>query len=106
VKGGHAATADAVDVFFDGETLEEISGPRYDTKDTHGTGCVLSAAICARLAHGDELIEAVRFAKSFVSGAIENGLRIGEGYGPVNPGWQLEAWRPGSVRARKGPATH
>jgi hydroxymethylpyrimidine/phosphomethylpyrimidine kinase len=89
VKGGHADTAEAIDVFFDGANLEELAGPRYDTKDTHGTGCALSAAICARLAHGDELPDAVRFAKGFISGAIQNGLRIGEGYGPVNPGWRL-----------------
>jgi hydroxymethylpyrimidine/phosphomethylpyrimidine kinase len=89
VKGGHGDTAEAIDVFFDGERLEEIVGPRYDTKDTHGTGCALSAAICARLALGDELLDAVRFAKGFISGAIQKGLRIGEGYGPVNPGWDL-----------------
>jgi hydroxymethylpyrimidine/phosphomethylpyrimidine kinase len=89
VKGGHADTRDAIDVYFDGSDLEEIAGPRYDTKDTHGTGCALSAAICARLAHGDQLLDAVRFAKEFISGAIKNGLRIGEGYGPVNPGWRL-----------------
>jgi hydroxymethylpyrimidine/phosphomethylpyrimidine kinase len=93
VKGGHAETTTAIDVFYDGNTLEELSGPRYDTKDTHGTGCALSAAICARLAHGDDLLDAVRFAKDFISGAIENGLRIGKGYGPVNPGWQLDVWR-------------
>ena len=51
VKGGHAASPDAIDVFFDGDTMEELPGPRYDTNDTHGTGCALSAAICARLAH-------------------------------------------------------
>jgi len=88
VKGGHAETELAIDVFYDGSTLEELSGPRYGTKDTHGTGCALSAAICARLAHGDSLLDAVSFAKDFVSGAIKNSLRIGEGFGPVNPGWQ------------------
>ena len=35
---------------------------------------------------------AVRFGKDFVSGAIRNSLRIGEGFGPVNPGWQLDQW--------------
>lgn len=89
VKGGHLPGTDAVDVLFDGDGTEEISGPRYDTEDTHGTGCALSAAITARLAHGDELNEAVRFAKSFVSGAIEHSLRLGKGYGPVNPAWNL-----------------
>jgi hydroxymethylpyrimidine/phosphomethylpyrimidine kinase len=90
IKGGHADTSEAIDIFYDGRRLEEISGPRYDTKDTHGTGCALSAAICARLAQGDEILDAVRYAKGFVTEAIRHGLRLGEGYGPVNPGWPLQ----------------
>lgn len=92
VKGGHLEDRpdEAVDVLFmDGEATL-ISGPRYDTEDTHGTGCALSAAIAARLGTGDELEAAVRYAKDFVSGAIHRGLRVGKGYGPVNPGWQMD----------------
>ena len=89
VKGGHLPGARAVDVLFDGSTITEIDGPRFDTEDTHGTGCALSSAIAARLAHGDRVFDAVKFAKEFVAGAIEHGLRIGKGYGPVNPGWRL-----------------
>ena len=92
VKGGHLEDelGEAVDVLFmDGE-LTRVSGPRFDTEDTHGTGCALSAAIAARLAHGDGLEAAVTYAKKFVAGAIEHGLRIGKGFGPVNPGWRLE----------------
>jgi hydroxymethylpyrimidine/phosphomethylpyrimidine kinase len=89
VKGGHLPGDRAVDVYFDGDDVVEIDGPRFDTEDTHGTGCALSAAITARLAHGDELLDAVRFGKRFITGAIERGLRIGKGYGPVNPGWDL-----------------
>ena len=89
VKGGHLPGEHAVDVFLDDTGMTEITGPRYDTEDTHGTGCALSAAIAARLAHGDDLIDAVRFAKEFVAGAIAHGLRLGKGFGPVNPGWRL-----------------
>jgi hydroxymethylpyrimidine/phosphomethylpyrimidine kinase len=88
VKGGHL-DGDAVDVFFDGADFVELRGPRYDTEDTHGTGCALSAAIAARLAHGDDVRTAVRFAKDFVSGAIRRSLRVGAGFGPVNPAWNL-----------------
>lgn len=88
VKGGHLPGPKATDVFFDGDELVEITAPRYDTADTHGTGCALSAAITARLAHGDRVIDAVRFAKEFVAGAIQHGLRLGQGFGPVNPGWR------------------
>lgn len=89
VKGGHLPGDRAVDVFYDGDEVTRLDGPRFDTEDTHGTGCAISAAIAARLAHGDELADAIAFAKDFVSGAIERSIRIGKGYGPVNPGWNL-----------------
>jgi len=88
IKGGHLPGDNAIDVLFDGSVFTEFSGPRFDTEDTHGTGCALSAAIAARLAHGDDTPTAIRVAKDFVSGAIRHGLRIGKGYGPVNPGWK------------------
>jgi hydroxymethylpyrimidine/phosphomethylpyrimidine kinase len=90
VKGGPLGGDRAVDVFYDGDEVVELAGPRYDTEDTHGTGCALSAAIAARLSHGDDLVDAVRYAKEFVSGAIEHSLRLGRGYGPVNPAWRLQ----------------
>ena len=92
VKGGHLEDegGDAVDILFLDDALIRVTGPRFDTEDTHGTGCALSAAIAARLAHGDELEAAVSYAKVFVAGAIEHGLRIGKGFGPVNPGWRIE----------------
>ncbi len=89
VKGGHLDGERAVDVLFDGTRHVELAAPRVASGDTHGTGCVLSAAIAARLAHGDDLEDAVRFGKTFVSGAIRRALRIGRGYGPVNPAWSL-----------------
>jgi hydroxymethylpyrimidine/phosphomethylpyrimidine kinase len=94
VKGGHLPGPAAVDVLFDGNSALEISGPRFDTKDTHGTGCALSAAIAARLAHGDDVEAAVRRGKEFVSGAIEHSIRIGSGYGPVNPAWSIPSNEP------------
>ena len=90
VKGGHLqGEEEAVDVFFDGTSVEVLRGPRYDTQDTHGTGCALAAAVTAGLAKGVGMTEAVWDAKAFVAGAIERSLRLGSGYGPVNPGWRL-----------------
>ncbi len=91
VKGGHLDRDRAIDIFFDGDELHELEGPRYDTEDTHGTGCALSAAICASLAHGRDLYAATHDGKAFVSGAIRRPLRLGAGFGPVNPGWRREA---------------
>jgi hydroxymethylpyrimidine/phosphomethylpyrimidine kinase len=83
VKGGHAA--DATDVFCDGKNTIELRGERIDTKNTHGSGCVFSAAITAWLARGAEPLEAARKAKALIAEAIENSLEIGHGHGPVNP---------------------
>jgi hydroxymethylpyrimidine/phosphomethylpyrimidine kinase len=65
--------------------MVELPGRRFDTKNTHGSGCAFSAAIAAGLAKGKEPLEAVRAAKVFISGAIENSLELGRGHGPVNP---------------------
>ena len=83
VKGGHAE--DATDVFFDGTQLIELPAQRIDTPNTHGSGCVFSAAIAAWLARGADPQTAVRKAKAFITEAIANSLEIGHGHGPVNP---------------------
>ncbi|HEX8099203.1 MAG TPA: PfkB family carbohydrate kinase, partial [Actinomycetota bacterium] len=91
VKGGHLEETQAEDLFFDGTTSEWLSTERIDTVHTHGTGCVLSAAIAAYLARGETLVEAVRMSKEFVTQSIQHAVRIGQGIGPVSPGWRLLA---------------
>lgn len=91
VKGGHVEGADAVDVLVTGGTVREYASARLDTPNTHGTGCMLSAAITAGLAKGLDPETAVGDAKEFVTGAIEHSLAIGKGIGPVNPSWRREA---------------
>ena len=88
VKGGHAE-GDAVDVFFAGAEIAELRAPRVDTQNTHGSGCVFSAAIAAGLARGLETANAVREAKVFVTRAILSSLEIGHGHGPVNAAFGL-----------------
>jgi hydroxymethylpyrimidine/phosphomethylpyrimidine kinase len=89
VKGGHLETGDATDLLLTPAGAEEIPGERIDTPHTHGTGCVLSAAIASYLALGAGLPEAVAGGKAFVTEAIRNHLEIGHGIGPVNPGGRL-----------------
>jgi hydroxymethylpyrimidine/phosphomethylpyrimidine kinase len=88
VKGGHA-DGEAVDIFWDGETWDELSSERYPTANTHGSGCVFSAAIAAGLARDLTPLEAVREAKEFITGAIRHSLELGHGHGPVNPLYRL-----------------
>lgn len=88
VKGGHAE-GDAIDVFFAGAEIAELRAPRVDTANTHGSGCVFSAAITAGLARGVDTANAVREAKVFITRAILSSLEIGQGHGPVNPAFSL-----------------
>lgn len=94
VKGGHLE-GDAVDVFWDGERLEDLPAPRIATTNTHGTGCTYSAAIAARLALGEPLMEAVRGAKAYLTEAIRRSYSVGRGHGPVD---HLHPLTGGSVR--------
>lgn len=89
LKGGHLGGDRSDDLFVDRGRSEWIEAERVDSPNTHGTGCVLSAAVASYLARGDELLEAVRKSKEFVTQAIRHGLAIGEGVGPASPAWRL-----------------
>jgi len=83
VTGGHRE--EATDVFFDGERLVELPGERHPDGATHGSGCTHSSVLAARLAHGDDPLEAARAARQLASEAVAHGLReIGAGAGPVD----------------------
>jgi hydroxymethylpyrimidine/phosphomethylpyrimidine kinase len=84
VKGGHLTGPDAVDVLCLEGRIIHISGPRLDTKHTHGTGCTCSAAITAGLAKGQTLEDAVRAAKAWLTLALASPPAVGHGIGPVN----------------------
>jgi len=84
VKGGHLE-GDCTDVFFDGKEFFHLRSERIGSRHTHGTGCVLSAAITAYLALGKPLQDAVSEAKQFVTEAIRGGLALGRGTGPCDP---------------------
>ena len=84
VKGGGLLKSDrATDVWCDGIELKTLSNKFVDTKNTHGTGCTLSAAICANLALEKDLWSSVVAAKKYVTTALEHSLNIGTGNGPV-----------------------
>lgn len=87
MKGGHAEGPDCLDLLVgrDGE-IARLSAPRIATRNTHGTGCTLSAAIAAGLAKGLPLFEAVKEAHEYLQGAIRaaDRLNIGKGHGPVH----------------------
>jgi hydroxymethylpyrimidine/phosphomethylpyrimidine kinase len=83
VTGGHSGPV--ADVFFDGERVQEIPGPRHAGGAAHGSGCTHSSALAAHLALGHEPLQAARRAKEIAAEAVRDGLRdLGAGAGPVN----------------------
>jgi hydroxymethylpyrimidine/phosphomethylpyrimidine kinase len=89
VKGGHLTDV-AHDVVAGPEGITVLEGIRVDTGNDHGTGCSLSAAIAANLAHSDDVLAAVRAAKAFVARGLAGGAawRLGAGHGPIDHfGW-------------------
>lgn len=81
VKGGHL---NATDILWDGREFSEFAGTLVATKNTHGTGCTLSAAIACGLGAGLALKEAVKHAKGFVSKALSWSEQIGQGCGAID----------------------
>ena len=87
-KGGHFGE-DANDVLVTGKSIKWYNGQRIDNPNTHGTGCTLSSAIAANLAKGYVLEEAVWLAKDYLTGALLDGMDLGQGHGPLNHGFAL-----------------
>ena len=92
VKGGHLDGDPVVDVLVTADGATRFSHSRIATRSTHGTGCTLSAAIAACLAHGVPVPEAVQAALDFVHRAIATAPGLGAGHGPLN---HFEAPPPG-----------
>lgn len=84
IKGGHLK-GKAIDLLYDGKGYMPMEGPRIDTKNTHGTGCTFASAIATLMAKGENVYEAVRKAKAFITLAIRGGFDLGRGVGPTNP---------------------
>ena len=86
IKGGHGQGAESIDYLVTANNIIELAAPRIATKNTHGTGCSLSAAIAAGLAKGEDMETAVRNAKAWVSAAIAAADRfaVGHGRGPIH----------------------
>lgn len=104
VKGGHLQGAQVTDVFYDGKAIKRFSYQRIITKNTHGGGDTLSAAITAYLSRGYDPLRAYSLARRFMQRAIERGLSIGKGYGPANPAyrWLKRPFPPNHHKIRRG----
>lgn len=85
VKGGHLLQAPATDVLVTHDDITILQGEWQTQPYTHGTGCMLSAAIASQLALGVHLLPAIERAKKFVSQAIAHGYSVGAGISPPDP---------------------
>ncbi|MDJ0366244.1 hydroxymethylpyrimidine/phosphomethylpyrimidine kinase [Hymenobacter sp. H14-R3] len=82
LKGGHAAGACATDALLVGDARHEFSAPRLPHGAKHGSGCVLSAAVLARLALGDDLPAACRAGKAYTAAFLaSNDTLLGYHFG-------------------------
>ncbi|MHB9292810.1 hydroxymethylpyrimidine/phosphomethylpyrimidine kinase [Hollandina sp. SP2] len=83
IKGGHRMAEGAADLLLTRGNFVFLRAGRINTKNTHGTGCTLSAAIASRLALGDPVEDAVLAAKDYITQAIADSYDAGKGPGPV-----------------------
>ena len=92
LKGGHSI-CDADDLLYSDGHIYWYKGTRIDNPNTHGTGCTLSSAIASMLAIGVPLEDGISEAKTYITGALEAGLDLGSGSGPLMHNYQLfEKW--------------
>ena len=84
IKGGGLKNMKGKDFFLDSNGRKEWLFSNFiNTKNTHGSGCTLSAAICGYKALGFELLDSIQKAKLFVEKSLENSYKIGSGPGPL-----------------------
>ncbi len=91
LKGGHEDSASAYDLFLSHDIAETLSATRINSKNTHGTGCTLSAAIASFIAQGFSTLDACIKAKSYLHGAMLHSKdgSVGRGHGPVHHFYHL-----------------
>lgn len=87
LKGGHLQGDRLQDLLLTAEgQLRTWTHPRIVTRNLHGTGCTLSAAIAVHLGRGATLTAAVDAGIGYVTQAITAGAHwsLGQGNGPLN----------------------
>jgi hydroxymethylpyrimidine/phosphomethylpyrimidine kinase len=101
LKGGHLDGAESVDLLRIDGTTTRLTTARVSTRNTHGTGCTLSAALAALRPQHPDWASAAHAAKLYLTGALlaADSLDVGHGNGPVHHFHAL--WPPGPGRVRQ-----
>lgn len=84
IKGGHRR-GDANDFYFDGKRSFWLRSKRAPVKAVHGSGCIFSATICARLAGGKTPSASIQGAKSFMNRLLRSPFKPGQGHWAADP---------------------
>ena len=84
IKGGHLKNKFVKDVFVNKKDIKVFSSKRYNTKNTHGTGCTLSSAISTFLSCGKTVKKSCELGIKYVNSAIKSNPNYGKGHGPIN----------------------
>ncbi len=84
IKGGHLKFKEVKDIFVNKSDIKIFTSKRYNTKNTHGTGCTLSSAITTFLSCGKPIKKACELGIKYVNLAIKTNPNYGKGHGPIN----------------------
>ena len=84
VKGGHLKSKKMIDILVNKKIIKVFNSKKYNSKNTHGTGCTLSSSIATYLSCGKGLIKSCELGIKYVNEAIKSKLNLGKGNGPIN----------------------
>ena len=84
IKGGHLKSKTMIDILINKKSVTEFRSKKYNSKNTHGTGCTLSSAITTHLSCGKDLIKSCELGIKYVNDAIKTNTNLGKGNGPIN----------------------
>ena len=84
IKGGHLPLNTVQDIFVSKSDIKIFNSKRYNTKNTHGTGCTLSSAITTFLSCGKPIKKSCELGIKYVNSAIKTNPKYGKGHGPIN----------------------
>ena len=84
IKGGHLRSKIVQDIFVSKSDIKIFNNKRYQTKNTHGTGCTLSSAITTFLSCGKPIKKSCELGINYVSSGIRTNPKYGKGHGPIN----------------------
>ncbi len=84
IKGGHLKNKIVQDIFVNKKDIKIFNSNRYNTKNTHGTGCTLSSAVTTFLSCGKTIKKSCELGIKYVNSAIKSNPNYGKGHGPIN----------------------